>query len=128
MFITKCLLAAIPKATSTFIPKSIPKQTPNQIPKSLTTDELSSIFNIRTTIITVNDAFTLKAIKQTNPAEYRVAIVAGKKKLGKLAVWRKKGQKRIRAAIRATFPTHATQDSALLSILRSKISHHIYNT
>ncbi|KAI9027161.1 hypothetical protein CLU79DRAFT_740556 [Phycomyces nitens] len=68
---------------------------------------IDRLFNLRTKTLYVNEAFTLKAIKHTSPSESKVAYITGKKALGKIAVWRKRGQKRLKAAVRATFSQHA---------------------
>ena len=51
------------------------------------------------------DAFNLKAINNETKDTNRVAIITGKKKLGKSAVIRNRADRRIKSALQIIYPT-----------------------
>ncbi|KAI7861579.1 hypothetical protein BDF14DRAFT_1867460 [Spinellus fusiger] len=81
----------------------------SQLPKALTTTQVLPIFNKISPFQATTASFNLKAVRQNTPSTYGYCIVAGKKKMGKSAVWRRRAQRRIKAAIGVTFPFYAPE-------------------
>jgi hypothetical protein len=68
------------------------------------TERLSSIFSRKTNLYQTAEAFTIKAIANETIDSNRVAIVTGKKKIGKSAVIRNRADRRIKAALQTVYP------------------------
>ncbi|KAI8987893.1 hypothetical protein BDF20DRAFT_910432 [Mycotypha africana] len=69
----------------------------------INTERLGAVFSIKSKIQQSNDCFTVKGIANRTKVN-RVAIISGKKKLGKSAVYRNRADRRIRAAVRTVYP------------------------
>lgn len=71
----------------------------------ITTERLSSIFSKQSRLMQSTDAFSLKAINNETKDINRVAIITGKKKMGKSAVIRNRADRRIKSALQTVYPT-----------------------
>ncbi|KAL7312816.1 hypothetical protein PS15m_008536 [Mucor circinelloides] len=70
----------------------------------IATERLSSIFSKQTRLMQSTDAFNVKAIYNETKDLNRIAIITGKKKIGKSAVHRNRADRRIKSALQTVYP------------------------
>ncbi|ORZ09496.1 hypothetical protein BCR42DRAFT_423527 [Absidia repens] len=92
---------------------------------ALTTATLTSIFSKPTRLYSHNDCFNIKAFpwksipQGLDPVnDYRASFIAGKKALGKLAVYRNKAERRVKASISTIFPNDALKGHDYIVFLK----------
>jgi ribonuclease P protein component len=84
---------------------SIPFYTLHQMKiPGIHTERLSSIFSRKSNLYQTTEAFAMKAIANETKDLNRVAIITGKKKMGKSAVIRNRADRRIKAALQTVYP------------------------
>ncbi|CAO3595527.1 unnamed protein product [Absidia cylindrospora] len=92
---------------------------------SLATTTLATIFSKPTRLYSHNECFNIKAYPWKSipqgldpTSDYRASFIAGKKALGKLAVYRKKAERRVKASISTIFPNDALKGHDYLIFLK----------
>lgn len=106
-----------------FLSSHFPSNSRNMKIPGIATERLSSIFSKQSRLMQSTDAFNVKAIYNETKDLNRVAIITGKKKIGKSAVHRNRADRRIKSALQTIYPNLKMKGSEKQNTAWRYVSH-----